>query len=495
MRGAILGVAHAGPMVARVAVAASLWMVACGLEPTVSGAWDPERKAIVVTARAEPGTRVEARVRSSPARGECTTDGQGRCELEVEGAVEGLTAAVAIHVNGDFDALTTLSVPLPLVYRYQDGMMQAHGTECVFAVHGSRLHHRECPEGTAVQVGAAHATGATGSIQLPGPVVLRPGVDLATPFSERSVPLRLPITAHVALPREGADSVRWEGQLVMGSIDARDQLAREALARVGRGWEAQPGAAGVLAVADDGGHFGRMRRYGVQQLGDVKEIVRLRPEWRDARSCGSYLVRSTGPDGATSQSVERSSRRARDIVAEAFAADGSLAATERIRGELPACPDSTHRTGLLPNLRFDGSAPWDDAWAWAAGRIGTTEAAGGARPAPDQRRRRSVMARPSEPPAVSDGRLSPSVVRSVVGRQGGAMRRCYQRGRDPSLAGRVTLRWRVDPSGGVRDVRVGADTLGSPVVSSCMVRAVSSLRFPSSANGGEVRHPFEFRPG
>jgi len=93
------------------------------------------------------------------------------------------------------------------------------------------------------------------------------------------------------------------------------------------------------------------------------------------------------------------------------------------------------------------------------------------------------------------GSLSREVVRRGVGRQMGAIRRCYQRrliGR-PSLSGRMTLTFVIDSRGTVSRVNASS-TLSDPAVSSCVTGVFRRLTFPSPTGGGivTVTYPLTF---
>lgn len=98
----------------------------------------------------------------------------------------------------------------------------------------------------------------------------------------------------------------------------------------------------------------------------------------------------------------------------------------------------------------------------------------------------------------AQGGLAPDQVRRVVVAHVGAIRACFEKEaqRDPSLRGRVTLKWAVDPDGAVPAASVLASTLGNPAVESCMVRQVRSWKFPSAQSTTAVSaYPFVFASG
>jgi hypothetical protein len=90
-----------------------------------------------------------------------------------------------------------------------------------------------------------------------------------------------------------------------------------------------------------------------------------------------------------------------------------------------------------------------------------------------------------------------AVQRVVLGRSG-AYRACYEveLQRHPELAGRVELRFTIEPDGSVSGIAVTSDELGSPSVTNCLVKQVSGLNFPKPDGGiCVIRWPFKFQPG
>ncbi len=94
------------------------------------------------------------------------------------------------------------------------------------------------------------------------------------------------------------------------------------------------------------------------------------------------------------------------------------------------------------------------------------------------------------------GSLSREVVRRVVTRHIGEIRRCYERalGTRPSLEGRVAISWVIGGTGAVTSASVASSTLGEGAAEECMVSRVRTWTFPAPEGGGVVgvRHPFVF---
>lgn len=94
------------------------------------------------------------------------------------------------------------------------------------------------------------------------------------------------------------------------------------------------------------------------------------------------------------------------------------------------------------------------------------------------------------------GMMSSGDVAKVVNRKLGAIKGCYEQAlkRDPTLAGKVTIRFTISGSGKVTTARTTLNEL-TPAVGTCMVNAFKRMRFPPP-EGGEVtfEYPFMFTP-
>lgn len=86
------------------------------------------------------------------------------------------------------------------------------------------------------------------------------------------------------------------------------------------------------------------------------------------------------------------------------------------------------------------------------------------------------------------------VIRQVIGRNQAAVRSCYQKGlvKNPSLAGKVTVRFQVGTSGTVGDVAAEAEGFKAPDVVECVRKAVGEMRFPPAQTTSAVTYPFIF---
>jgi hypothetical protein len=109
--------------------------------------------------------------------------------------------------------------------------------------------------------------------------------------------------------------------------------------------------------------------------------------------------------------------------------------------------------------------------------------------------RRVVGVVRNEPPAV-DGQLDPNIIVKEVKARMGAIKACYERSlkRNPSLSGKIAMRWTITPAGTVSAVEVDQDSMGDSEVSSCIKTQIAHWRFPAPAGGSvEVQFPFVFQ--
>jgi hypothetical protein len=92
-----------------------------------------------------------------------------------------------------------------------------------------------------------------------------------------------------------------------------------------------------------------------------------------------------------------------------------------------------------------------------------------------------------------------AAVLQTIRRQRGALRHCYERALQarPAIAGRVTVRFVVDPAGSVVAVTGEQDTLGDPGVSRCVATVVGAIRFGERTGDAPllvVNLPLRFEP-
>jgi outer membrane biosynthesis protein TonB len=109
------------------------------------------------------------------------------------------------------------------------------------------------------------------------------------------------------------------------------------------------------------------------------------------------------------------------------------------------------------------------------------------------------LSMPSSAATVSGGSLSKKQISSVVMRNKGAIRYCYesQLNRYPTMRGKVVVDFIINTDGSVRTVKVPNNTLSQPraadKVARCLMKFIKRWKFPKP-KGGKVRviYPFTF---
>ncbi len=100
-------------------------------------------------------------------------------------------------------------------------------------------------------------------------------------------------------------------------------------------------------------------------------------------------------------------------------------------------------------------------------------------------------------PTVS-GRLPKETIQRIVRQHFGRYRACYEKAlvQNPSLAGRVSVRFLISSDGSVATASSGASSLPDAAAVSCVVRAFYGLSFPKPVGGSvSVTYPLMFSPG
>lgn len=84
-----------------------------------------------------------------------------------------------------------------------------------------------------------------------------------------------------------------------------------------------------------------------------------------------------------------------------------------------------------------------------------------------------------------NGRLPPEAVRRVVRQNFGRLRMCYADGllRNPSLAGRVSVKFVIDHEGAVSVAMLESTDLADPSVADCVVKRYTQMSFPNPEGG------------
>jgi hypothetical protein len=93
------------------------------------------------------------------------------------------------------------------------------------------------------------------------------------------------------------------------------------------------------------------------------------------------------------------------------------------------------------------------------------------------------------------GSLDKDIIRRIVRAHIAELRSCYDAGlaKDPTLAGKLVLRFEIGADGKVTLVEIVDDQLDA-TVSACVAKAVRRWAFPKSEGGVVVTYPFEFAP-
>jgi Ca-activated chloride channel family protein len=96
------------------------------------------------------------------------------------------------------------------------------------------------------------------------------------------------------------------------------------------------------------------------------------------------------------------------------------------------------------------------------------------------------------------GRIAPEIIQRIVRSNYGRFRQCYEQGlaRNPSLEGRVVVRFIIDQSGRVAHAANSGSTLPDSQVVQCVVQGFTRFSFPEIAGGTvTVVYPILFSPG
>ncbi|MBL9042177.1 MAG: AgmX/PglI C-terminal domain-containing protein [Myxococcales bacterium] len=100
----------------------------------------------------------------------------------------------------------------------------------------------------------------------------------------------------------------------------------------------------------------------------------------------------------------------------------------------------------------------------------------------------------SAPQDLDPGDLDPGQVAAKIRQYRGAMVACYEAAlkRNPTLAGKITLRFSVNQAGKVSHVEIEVDTMHDDDFAKCIVDRAQSWRFPAPKGGGEVQFAYPF---
>ncbi|NBD13609.1 AgmX/PglI C-terminal domain-containing protein [Corallococcus silvisoli] len=101
-------------------------------------------------------------------------------------------------------------------------------------------------------------------------------------------------------------------------------------------------------------------------------------------------------------------------------------------------------------------------------------------------------------PEVDSSEVSPKDLARFIQRMKASIQRCYEKElkRDPTLKGRVMVRFNLKPDGRAGNIEVDESTLRSEGVSSCIVTTIRGWKFPfQPSDDVPVSYPFIFSPG
>jgi TonB family protein len=96
------------------------------------------------------------------------------------------------------------------------------------------------------------------------------------------------------------------------------------------------------------------------------------------------------------------------------------------------------------------------------------------------------------------GEFDSNIVVQTIKARLRAIQMCYEQQlrRNPTLAGKVTIEFTIQPRGNVTDVKVKDNSTGDAAVGTCVANTVSTFRFNPGPEGGSVTYayPFVFAP-
>lgn len=94
------------------------------------------------------------------------------------------------------------------------------------------------------------------------------------------------------------------------------------------------------------------------------------------------------------------------------------------------------------------------------------------------------------------GSIDKALIRKVIRRRQGAMRAAFEKAlaKDPSLGGKLVVKFTIDGSGKVTKVEVTTDTVGDAAFAKAVARIFRRMRFPAPSAGGVVvvSYPLNF---
>jgi Ca-activated chloride channel family protein len=111
--------------------------------------------------------------------------------------------------------------------------------------------------------------------------------------------------------------------------------------------------------------------------------------------------------------------------------------------------------------------------------------------------KKDVQVRAAAGTPVVLGSLSKDAIHPILRRQAGRFRHLYERAlqRNPSLSGKIVVRFTIDGRGQVVEAAVTATTVNDAALEAAIVQLIKKLRFPAPEGGGKVviSYPLIFR--
>ncbi|WP_404364268.1 TonB family protein [Corallococcus coralloides] len=141
--------------------------------------------------------------------------------------------------------------------------------------------------------------------------------------------------------------------------------------------------------------------------------------------------------------------------------------------------------------------PQGDTGGKVAG-IGATQTSGAGAVNTGQKQAVKVPQVADSVPEVDSSEVSPKELARFIQRMKASIQRCYEKElkRDPTLKGRVMVRFNLKPDGRAGNVEVEESTLRSEGVSSCIITTIRAWKFPfQPSDDVPVSYPFIFSPG
>ncbi|MFO0643881.1 MAG: AgmX/PglI C-terminal domain-containing protein [Polyangiaceae bacterium] len=178
--------------------------------------------------------------------------------------------------------------------------------------------------------------------------------------------------------------------------------------------------------------------------------------------------------------------------AKSESSPSAASAVEPPGAQAPAQPPMPRSEAVASQAATAGPAPTPPSEGpekdYVSGDVTVTEVAGA----------KNDATKPSPAAAAkASSALAPDTIRRVVRNANAKFLACYQAAlqKNPTLAGRVTVKFTIDKNGAPKAVTVAGGDLTDKSVGQCLTKAVASLTFPQPDRGEVlVSYPFAFTP-